>query len=123
MNKIKLNIKPIAKPRMTQSDKWAKRDVVKRYFAFKDELIKQADAKGFELQQSYSILFCLPFPKSYSKKKCESLLLQAHKLKPDLDNLLKAINDSFLQDDSAIYCIRAKKIWAYEGSITIINHC
>ena len=35
---ITLNIVPVAKPRMTQSDKWKKRPVVQKYWKYKDDL-------------------------------------------------------------------------------------
>jgi len=35
------NVTPIGKPRMTQSDRWKKRDCVVRYFNFKDEIRRQ----------------------------------------------------------------------------------
>ena len=31
-----LEVAPFAKPRMTQRDRWAKRQIVKDYFAFRD---------------------------------------------------------------------------------------
>ena len=35
---ITLNIVPVAKPRMTQSDKWKKRPATDKYWKFKDDL-------------------------------------------------------------------------------------
>jgi Holliday junction resolvase RusA-like endonuclease len=127
---IRLNIAPIAKPRMTRSDKWRKKNhknpkyeiraCVETYYAFKDKIKKES--KGFNLGDSYSILFCVPYPKSYSKKKKRELFLKPHKQRPDLDNFLKAINDSFCKEDSHIYKIKAKKIWSYKPYIIIINN-
>ena len=35
---ITLNILPVAKPRMTQRDKWQKRPVVEKYWRYKEDL-------------------------------------------------------------------------------------
>ncbi len=105
---------------MTRADAWKKRKCVLEYWAFKDEINKQGE--GFTLGTAYSALFCIPFPKSYSKKKCRELFLKPHQEKPDLDNILKAVNDSFSKEDKDIYKIKAKKIWAYKPSIVLINH-
>lgn len=116
MNETEIKITPIGKPRMTQSDKWAGRKVVKNYFGwcnairllFKDEL------KG-----SYEIEFIIPFPKSYSNKKRLELIGQPHQIKPDLDNLLKAFNDALAKEDSYIHTIKASKKWGRIGKIII----
>ena len=120
MKAIKINLSPIGKPRMTRSDAWKKRECVLRYWDFKDKLNKQAG--DFVLADSYSVLFCVPFPKSYPKKKMKSLFLKPHQEKPDLDNMVKAINDSFHKEDKHIYKTKSKKIWAYKPSIILINH-
>lgn len=46
---------------------------------------------------------------------------QAHQETPDLDNLLKAVNDALLEQDKIIYLIEASKWWADEGKIIIQN--
>lgn len=38
MKEIILDIEPVAKPRMTKKDKWAKRPCVMKYRAYKDML-------------------------------------------------------------------------------------
>lgn len=113
----RFNIAPIGKPRMTQSDKWKKRACTRNYWAFKDYLNKD----GFQLSNRFSILFCVPFPKSYSKKKCRQLFLKPHQEKPDLDNMLKAVADSLKKEDKDIHEIRARKVWSYKPAIFIIN--
>jgi len=119
---IRLNIEPIGKPRMTQRDKWKKRPVVLKYHAFKDFI--RLNKGSFELADKYSMVVFIPFPKSYSKKKCKALFLKAHQEKPDKDNIEKAIMDSPLRtrDDKEIYDSRVRKVWSYKPAIVIINH-
>ena len=38
METYQFNVNPVAKPRMTQRDKWKKRPVVDKYYAYKDEM-------------------------------------------------------------------------------------
>jgi len=58
-------------------------------------------------------------PKSWSKKKKAEMLGQPHQQKPDIDNLLKALMDAVLPEDSHIYDIRATKYWGNVGGIDI----
>ena len=62
----KYHITPIAKPRMTRRDKWAKRPCVERYFAYRD-LVRLH--KVFFPEFWAHVIFFLPMPKSWSKKK------------------------------------------------------
>ena len=39
---MSINIQPVAKPRMTRSDRWKKRPVVLKYWQFKDALKEKA---------------------------------------------------------------------------------
>ena len=72
-----LEVAPFAKPRMTQRDRWAKSQIVKDYFAFRDT-VKQEIEKLLALQnnddknkswEEFDIGFFIPMPKSWSKKK------------------------------------------------------
>lgn len=119
MKQIEIDIDPVAKPRMTRRDVWKKRPCVLKYRAYKDEL--RLKTKGFELGDNLRIKFIIPFPKSYSKKKCVELAYMPHKQKPDVDNLVKAVLDTFFKDDSHIYRVDAMKIWGYTGRMTIAN--
>ena len=113
---MKYDITPVPKPRMTQRDKWKGRECVKRYHAFKDE----CKAKNVTLPESgATVVFVIPFPKSYSNKKRFELDGQPHKQKPDIDNLLKALMDAVYDDDSCVYNITLFKYWGYVGSISI----
>lgn len=113
------NLVPCPKPRMTQRDKWAKRDCVMRYRAFADELRRLAE--NWPVPESGAhITFFLPLRLSYSRKKRMALLNQPHREKPDIDNLAKAFLDALCDDDSYISDLRVSKLWANEGRIEVV---
>jgi len=101
---------------MTQADKWKQRDCVLRYRALKDEI----RAHGVTLPEAnYHVVFVLPMPLSWSKKKREMMNGQPHQQKPDKDNLEKALLDALFVEDSAIWDGRVSKVWGEEGAIII----
>ena len=118
---IVIDIDPVAKPRMTQKDKWAKRDCVMNYWSYCDKLRKQTSRKNFVLSGNYHIDFYLPMPKSWSKKRKQMMKGQPHLQRPDLDNLIKGINDTLLKEDKIVYQFLAGKWWGEDGKIIIQN--
>lgn len=111
---------PVAKPRMTRRDKWAKRGCVQDYFAFRDEVKSWATRTDFELKPGDSITFRLPMAKSWSKSKKEAMNEMPHQNKPDLDNLIKGLLDALLEEDQAVWHLGAtQKLWSEEGQIEI----
>lgn len=116
---IILDIAPVSKPRMTQRDKWYKRNCVNQYWRFKDEL--NILLKGrMDGEDTLSIDFIIPMPKSFSKKKKSNLEGMPHKSRPDLDNLIKAFKDSVYDEDSHVHTYgRMRKIWGNNGRIII----
>ena len=109
---------PVPKPRMTQRDKWQKRPAVMRYRAFCDDL----RARNCTFPESGShVIFHMPMPASWSKKKRAEMLGQPHQQKPDVDNLQKALMDAVLKDDSGVWDMRITKIWSDTGFIEIRN--
>jgi Holliday junction resolvase RusA-like endonuclease len=106
---------PVAKPRMTRSDKWKQRPCVMRYRAYKDEL----RLSKVKLPECHHVTFTLPMPKSWSNKQKSKMVGRPHKVRPDLDNLLKGLWDALLIDDAHIWDCRATKQWGHEGSIHI----
>ena len=114
-----IEIEPNTKPRMTRADKWKKRLCVLQYRAFCDEL--RLKTRNLQLSGSFKIRFFLSMPKSWSKKKRDLMRGQAHQETPDLDNLLKAVNDVLLKQDKVIFQIDASKWWADKGKIIIQN--
>jgi len=114
--------KPVAKPRMVRSDKYKKRPVVLNYWAFKDRITRQAKAKGFKLGNAYKVTFIMPLPASLSEKKKEEYDGTHHMIRPDIDNMLKAVNDCLLLEDSAVYYVVCRKKWGREGKIILENY-
>lgn len=112
-------VTPVPKPRMTQSDRWKKRPAVIRYRAFCDEVrLRMIDLRP----SGDRVIFILPMPKSWSKKKREAMRGQPHQGKPDTDNLLKALWDAVHLEDQHMYHAEALKFWGDEGEI-IIESC
>jgi Holliday junction resolvase RusA-like endonuclease len=107
---------------MTQSDRWNIRSAVARYWAFKDELQRQAAQAGFELDKCPMIIFYMPMPKSWSQARRRQMAGQPHQQRPDIDNCCKGVLDSLVPDDDAdIYFICAAKFWSDTGAIEIKN--
>lgn len=115
---IWLSITPVPKPRMTQRDRWAKRPAVERYYHFADELREQWEG---EVPPMFRIVFMMPMPKSWSKKKRMEMTGRPHQQRPDVDNLTKAFLDALCEDDSYVYHVDAAKHWSEEGGI-IFKH-
>jgi Holliday junction resolvase RusA-like endonuclease len=103
-------IDPIGKPRMTQRDKWKKRAIVERYFAYRDAVRLQANISKYEITGTLDVTFYVPAPKSLSKKERALLDGAPHTQKPDIDNLVKAFLDCF-GEDKAVHTLNARKIW------------
>ncbi|MBU2709176.1 RusA family crossover junction endodeoxyribonuclease [Zooshikella marina] len=109
-------ITPNTKPRMTRADKWKQRPCVMQYRAYKDAL----RALSIELPESgYHLIFVLPMPKSWSKKKRAEMRGQPHKATPDKDNLEKGLLDALFVDDAHIWDGRVSKYWGDEGQIIV----
>ena len=107
---------PVPKPRQTRSDKWKQRSCVMRYRAFADE------CRLFDINviNGCKIVFEIPMPKSWSKKKKKLMDGKPHTQRPDIDNLLKALMDATLPEDSHIHFLDGvKKIWRNNGCIEI----
>lgn len=84
-----------------------------RYRAFCDELRLRLQ----RLPNHLDMEFMLPMPDSWSEKKKQSMVGQPHRQKPDLDNIVKAVFDAMLEDDSVIADFRARKVWGRKGGI------
>lgn len=105
---------------MTQRDRWAHRSVVDRYYTFCDELrLKHPQKLSPQLK---AVIFYLPLPKSWSKKRKTEMLGKPHQVKPDIDNLLKAVMDALCENDSYIYEVQyLGKFWSETPGIEIVN--
>ena len=124
---------PIGAPRMTQSDKWKtnpnhldprkrKRKAVEQYHNYKNILTLQANSSDFKLGKHFEVVFFLPMPDSWSQKKKERNNGMPCEVKPDIDNLLKALCDTLKKDNDAdVWKVNSEKRWAYKGSILIYS--
>lgn len=118
---LKLDITPVPKPRQTRADKWKKRPAVLRYRAFADEIRYKVGT--MDLNHT-SITFGLPMPASWSQKKKEAMKDQPHTQRPDISNLLKALEDAIYAtseaDDCEIHSLdKVHKRWSDKGYILI----
>ena len=110
------DITPVPAPRMTRADSWKKRPCVLRYFDFKD----RARELGIEVENGAKIVFVLPMPKSWNKKKKNKMDGVLHRQRPDLDNLLKALLDAVHEEDCGICFLEGiSKYWGKKGTISI----
>jgi Holliday junction resolvase RusA-like endonuclease len=109
-------IEPVAKPRQTQRDKWAKRPAVLRYRAFCDEVrLRNVHIPFAECR----VIFLVQMPESWSKKRKAEMDLTPHLQRPDLDNFIKAINDAQFGDDSMVWDMRGTKLWSTKPGIVV----
>ena len=117
----KVKITPVPKPRMTKSDRWKKRPCVVKYWDFKEELLYLFREQDINIDKELYIEFHLPMAKSWSKKKKEKMNTDFHNQKPDIDNLIKAVLDALMSEDWQVHTVYARKFWAEEGSIVILD--
>ena len=109
---------PIPCPRMTQRDKWQKRDCVVRYREWADAC--RLEATGSPLKRvEATVLGLVAFfhfrvPESLSKSGKEERYGRMHNQKPDTDNLLKGLSDALLCDDKAVAVMQGFKSWCCE---------
>lgn len=102
---------------MTRSDKWNQRKVVMDYRAYGDEL--RLRLPGYSLPSEVRVVFYLPMPPSWSAKKRAAMNGQPHQQRPDVDNIVKGLFDHLASEDSYIWHVDAKKVWAEKGSIAL----
>ena len=115
--------KPEPKPRMTRSDKWKKRPIVQRYYAYCN-LLKMVDnllsGRITRIMKTgkVDLTFYLPIPKSRKKTNKEG---DPHQVTPDIDNFCKAVLDAICDNDSHIYELRARKQYTESKPGVYIN--
>lgn len=116
---IVIDMDPMPAPRMVRSDKWAKRPVVTRYFAWRQEFVMKCNVAGWKLGPVLKAVFYIAMPDSWSKKKKEQMAFTPHQQRPDADNLTKAVGDAFGIDDGFVHTLDVRKMWAYKGRIEL----
>ena len=110
-----------AKPRMTRKDKYQTRPATARYWAFKDLIILAAKKQKFKLGNQYECKFFIKVPTSWGKKKKSDFCGRPHQQRPDLDNLIKGVQDALMSEDSGVWSTWATKYWWHEDKIIIRN--
>lgn len=111
---------PVAAPRMTQKDKWAHRPCVDRYREFKDAIRAAAPALPFPADiETFSWTAYFTPPKSWPEAKRQAAIGKLHRVRPDRDNLDKAILDALFAEDSAIAAGMIMKMWGIEAKLDI----
>ena len=110
-------IPPVAKPRMTQSDKWKKRPATEKYWTFCDTI----RAHKVKFEPGDHVIFHIEMPDSWSGKKKRIMAGTPHMQTPDLDNLVKALGDAIYKNDCLLWTYRATKLWSVTGKIEIIS--
>src|ERR1700761_4901347 len=115
--KIILNITPQTYQRLTQRDKiWfripesqlrpdglKRKRKIERFNEYKVSVLALAKEKHFQLPyQGTAIKFCIPMPKGWPKWKKKLMHGKLHGYRPDLSNLLKALEDSLFTEDKLI---------------------
>ena len=118
-----LNVNPIGKPRMVRSDKWKKRTATDKYWNFKDELLRELNRLNLNLGSTnvFNLCFVIQMPDSWSEKRKALMDEKPHQVKPDLDNICKAVFDSISKKDQTIFKLTCEKRWGYKGQIIILT--
>lgn len=111
----------IGKPRMTRRDKWKQRPSVMAYRKWCDAL--RYYCGGIPKDPFYlEWVAYFPIPKSYSKKKSIALMNQYHRVKPDRDNIDKAVMDALFKKDQIIAVGAQEKRWDDGHGPRIVIH-
>jgi Holliday junction resolvase RusA-like endonuclease len=116
---IRLPIAPVAAPRQSRRDKFDPSPAVVRYRAFCEELGIRAKQAGWWPGDTLDVTFRFAMPASWSGKKRREMDGKPHQQKPDTDNLVKALCDCLLDDDSHVWDVRARKVWGVFGEIEV----
>ena len=105
---------------------------LEKYNAYKEEIRYWVDKTNFIIPSGYfAIWFYIPYPKSWTKKKCQQMSGRPHEGTPDLDNLIKALLDGIMPrrnrtagdtgaDDRRIHNYIPFKIWCPPGDEKIV---
>jgi len=114
-----IDIIPMGYVRRTRADAWKGREVVKKYYAYKDTLGYVLNRMEYKQGNNLHIAFLLPIPNSISKKKYKEYNLSLHNKKPDIDNLVKAFLDTVCKQDNFISRINCVKLYSTNPKIII----
>lgn len=125
--KLVYDVVPMGAVRMTGRGKFVKSNA-QRYLAYKEEICWQTRQQMKNKEPitgpiEVNVLFLMPIPKSWSKKKKVEAIEQYHTKRPDTDNLIKGLFDSLnnivWKDDNQVCKIFARKIYSENPGIEI----
>jgi hypothetical protein len=107
---------PIGAPRMTHSDQWQQRPRVVAYRAWKDLARACASPAFRDLGEGWdagTVMFVAYFsmPARWSAKKRAEMAGQPHRVKPDTDNVEKALLDALFTRDQGVHSVSKLKRW------------
>jgi hypothetical protein len=110
-------VEAIGKPRMTRRDTWKRRPGVVRYHAWCDTFRMFVPDEAWELIRSGRVVTVswvahFVVPKSCSMAEVRRRRGQPHRVKPDRDNIDKAILDCLFEQDSVIAAGSLLKTWS-----------
>lgn len=126
MKEFEIPMDPFSAPRISRRDAWKPTPAVSRYYGNRDLFRMEANKLGLsELPPAMGFIFHIPVSKSWNKGKKEAHIGQMHQLKPDLDNVIKAVLDCITygraKDDAHLgTIIFAQKLWTYESKGKIL---
>ena len=108
------------KVRMSQRDRWCKRDVVVRYRAWQDlARAFAAKAGGVPPAEKVDMLMVSAYympPESWSQKKQAEAIGQTKRTRPDGDNCAGSLQDALWPDnDAALGDLIVRRRWARES--------
>lgn len=118
------DITPIGKPRMTRRDKWknTRTKAASKYMAWRNEFEQLISDQNFVLGDGVQVVFLLPFPGTWTKRKCDDMRGMPHQTKPDADNMLKGFIDVCCKTDQKIYEKDVLKFWWDTGKIIVVRN-
>lgn len=126
---LRVDAAPVAKPRMTQRDKWLPSKPAQRYFSWAN-IVGLLGNRLFLVPigrpVTLSVTFHMPFPRSYSRARRRELVGRPHHLKPDIKNLIAGVEDALngiaWKDDALIWeYYRCQKFWTDGPGLTVID--
>lgn len=114
---------PVSKPRQTRRDKWEQRECVVRYRAWADLARLHARMAGTlppaeTIKELRCTCYFLP-PESWNAKSRSSVIGERHNVRPDVDNLAKAVLDSLFKQDQAIADLVVRKRYDWTPRVEI----
>lgn len=125
MIKLFIPIEPMGAVRTTQRQKFVDKRAQK-YHTYKQQialLAKEQINTPSESPIMADITFYMPIPSNWSAKKKERMNGAVHRSKPDIDNLIKGLFDSFnkiaWKDDNQVFEVHSKKVYSFNPGIGV----